>query len=125
MPTEKSESMSSSELRQQALSRWDNEGGAGPNSAPQNSERIPQVGADIPQLTNAELVQMRIRIIAIENIVVALLARASDEQLGIVREMAANIVPRPGFTHHPLTIRAATQMIDLVHRAEHFRPEQP
>ena len=30
MPDEKSEALSSSQLRQSALSRWDNEGGAGP-----------------------------------------------------------------------------------------------
>jgi hypothetical protein len=35
--------------------------------------------------------------------------------------MAAFISPRPGFTHHPLTIQAATHMIDLVDRAERFR----
>ena len=35
--------------------------------------------------------------------------------------MAAYISPRPGFTDHPLTIRAATQMIDLVERADRFR----
>ena len=36
----------------------------------------------------------------------------------------AYILTRPGFTRHPLTIRAAAHMIDLVHRGEHFRPEQ-
>ena len=28
---------------------------------------------------------------------------------------------KPDFTHHPLTIHAATQMIDLLNRAGHFR----
>jgi hypothetical protein len=50
-----------------------------------------------------------------------LLAEASDRQLETAREMAAFISPRPGFTHHPLTIQAATHMIDLVDRAERFR----
>jgi hypothetical protein len=53
--------------------------------------------------------------------VIALLAEASERQLGLAREMAAYISPRPGATHHPLTIHAAAQMIDLVERAGHFR----
>jgi hypothetical protein len=72
-------------------------------------------------LTNAELVQLRIRVIALENLVITLLAEASDRQLALAREMAAYISPRPGFTHHPLTIHAAAQMIDLVERAGRFR----
>ncbi|WP_291565384.1 hypothetical protein [Bradyrhizobium sp.] len=47
--------------RQRALSRWDNEGGAGPDgpatvSAPDNA-RI-----EVSELTNAELVTLRIRV---------------------------------------------------------------
>jgi hypothetical protein len=76
-------------------------------------------------LTNAELVQLRIRVIALENLVIALLAEASDRQLDLVREMAAYISPRPGYTHHPLTIHAAIQMIDLVERAGRFRVVTP
>jgi hypothetical protein len=72
-------------------------------------------------LTNVELVQLRVRVIALENLVIALLAEASDRQLETAREMAAFISPRPGFTHHPLTIQAAAHMIDLVDRAERFR----
>ena len=75
----------------------------------------------IPELTNAEIVQLRIRVIALENLVIALLADASERQLDLAREMAAYISPRPGFTHHPLTVHAAAQMIDLVERASHFR----
>jgi hypothetical protein len=50
-----------------------------------------------------------------------LLAGASDRQLVLAREMAAYISPRLGFTPHPLTIRAAGQMLDLVERSAHFR----
>jgi len=50
-----------------------------------------------------------------------LLVEAPDRQLDLAREMAAFISPRPGFTHHPLTIHAATHMINLVDRAGHFR----
>jgi hypothetical protein len=74
-----------------------------------------------PELTNTELVQLRIRVIALENLVIALLAGAPERQLDLAREMAAYISPRPGFTHHPLTLHAAAQLIDLVERASHFR----
>jgi hypothetical protein len=76
-------------------------------------------------LTNAELVQLRIRVIALENLVITLLAEASDRQLDLALEKAAYVSPRPGFTYHPLTIHAAAQMIDLVDRAGHFRGVAP
>jgi hypothetical protein len=110
--------------RQMALSTWDNEGGAGP-CGPQNAQISADVQFDVPELTNAELVQLRVRVIALENLVISLLAEASDRQLDLAREMAAFISPRPGFTHHPLTIHAATQMTDLVERAGHFRAAKP
>ena len=105
--------------RQMALSRWDNEGGAGPEG--RQKGLMSSEGAEIPELTNAELVQLRIRVIALENLVIALLADAPDRQIDLAREMAAYISPRPGFTHHPLTIHAAAHMTDLVERAVRFR----
>ena len=72
-------------------------------------------------LTDAELRQLHVRVIALENLVISLLADASDRQLTLAREMASFILPRPGFTAHPLTVDAATQMISLVERAGHFR----
>ena len=54
--------------------------------------------------TNAELALIRIRVIALENLVIALLAEASDRQLQTAREMATHISPRPGFTQHPIII---------------------
>lgn len=48
-----------------------------------------------------------------------------DRQLDLVREMAAYIYPRPGFTPHRLTIRAAAQVIHLVEGAGHFRDSPP
>jgi hypothetical protein len=107
-----------------ALPRWGNEGGAGP-ACPQEDLISGHAQPEVPQLTNAELVQLRIRVIALENLVISLLAEASDRQLDLAREMAAYISPRPGFTHHPLTIHAAGQMIDLVERAGHFRVTTP
>jgi hypothetical protein len=105
--------------RQMALSRWDNEGGAGPEG-PQQALTSPE-DSDIPELTNAELVNLRVRVIALENLVIALLAGASDRQLDLAREMPAYISPRPGFTLHPLTIHAASHMTDLAERAVRFR----
>jgi hypothetical protein len=109
--------LSPTELRQQALSRWDNEGGA--------LATVHATHADVPNMTNVELVQLRIRVIALENLIIAVLAEGSDRQLQVAREMADYISPRRGFTHHPLTIRAADHMTDLVHRAVHFRTVQP
>jgi hypothetical protein len=120
MPDKEPDSTASSRQRQMALSRWDNEGGAGPGG-PQGGSASAEAQSATPALTNAELVQLRIRVIALENLVIALLADASERQLDLAREMAAYISPRPGFTHHPLTVHAAAQMIDLVERASHFR----
>jgi hypothetical protein len=107
-----------------ALSRWDNEGGAG-LCGPQQGRISEQAQFEVPELTNAELVQLRVRVIALENLVISLLAEATNSQLDLARDMAAFISPRPGFTHHPLTIHAATQMVDLVDRAGHFRLGKP
>ena len=100
-----------SQSRQTALSTWENEGGATSGG----------VQPDFPVLTNTELVQLRVRVIALENLMITLLAQASDRQLELAREMAAYISPRQGLTHHPLTVRAAEHMIRLVDRAPHFR----
>ena len=119
MPDEKPDTYPS-QLREKALSRWDNEGGAGP-CGPQKNHVADAGQSEVPELTNAELVQLRIRVIALENLVIALLAEASNRKLDLAREMAAYISPRPGFTQHPLTIHAAAQMIHLIERADHFR----
>lgn len=106
--------------RQRALSRWDNEGGAGAHrSSPGTTTDASTM--DEPVLTNAELVQLRIRVIALENVIIAVLAKASDRQLDLILEMADHITPRPEATQHPLTIQAAAQMNHLVNRAGHFR----
>jgi hypothetical protein len=106
-----------SELRHRALSRWDNEGGA--IEAAARDVRI-----DMPDMTNTELVLLRVRVIALENLLIAVLAEGSDRQRRAARDMANVISPRMGSTQHPLTIRAANHMTDLVARAEHFRTEQ-
>ncbi len=108
----------STEVRRRALSRWDDEGGA-LASVPHETH------AELPDMTNAELVQLRIRVIALENLLIAVLAEGSDRQLRVAREMADCISPRPGFTQHPLTVQAAKHMTDLADRAVHFRTTQP
>ena len=114
----------SSRQRQMALSRWDTEGGAGP-AGPQGASPSADLPASIAELTNGELMQLRVRVIALENLVIALLAEASERQLEVAREMAAYISPRPGSTHHPLTVQAAAQMIDFIETAGHFRNGTP
>ncbi len=96
---------------QPALSRWDGEGGAEDGSEQGGARRV----------TSAELVQLRIRVIALENLVISLLAQATDRQLDQVRDMAAYISPRPGFTPHRTTLHAAAQMVHLVERGGHFQ----
>jgi hypothetical protein len=123
MPNQNPDVQSASELRLQALSRWENEGGAGPGRPQEHSLDVDL--SEIPPLTNAELVQLRVRVIALENLMIMMLAQGSDRQLELAREMAAYISPRPGFTHHPLTTQAAAHMVDLVDRAIHYRSVDP
>lgn len=96
---------------QKALSGWDNE----------NRLHLGKAETNMPEMTNAELVHLRIRMIAMENLIITLLAGGTDRQLEVVCEMAEYILPREGSTQHPLTIKAADQMNDMVSRAEHFR----
>ena len=88
-------------------------------------DRESETQSDVPPLTNAELVQLQIRVIALENLVIALLTDASDRQLDLIRDRAAYVSPRPGVTPHRLTIHAAAQMISLVKRVSHFREMPP
>lgn len=122
MSDERPETSSAAQQQLDALSRWENEGGAGPHGS---SRELGLDLSQIPPLTNAELVQLRVRIIALENLMIMLLAQGSDEQLERAREMAAYISPRPGFTPHPLTIQAAAHMNNLVERATHYRSVTP
>ena len=123
MPDEKPDDLTSQQ-RQKALSTWDSEGGAGPAGAQMGAMPGGQQ-SEVPELTNAELVQLRIRVIGLENLVIALLAGASDRQLDLAREMAGYICPRPGFTQHFLTIQAGAHMVDLLDRTNQFRAPPP
>ena len=112
--SEKMLDLDASQRRQRALSSWDDHSGV-------ESRRLSQV----PPLTDADMVQLRIRVVALENVVIALLAEASDRQFELVREMATYISPRHGFTQHPLSLHAAAHMVDLAERADHFRAGIP
>jgi tellurite resistance-related uncharacterized protein len=114
---------SASHQRLRAFARWDNEGGAEPNCSQQRSLDVDL--SKVPPLSNAELVQLQVRVIALENLMIMLLAEGSDRQLQLAREMAAYISPRPGFTHHPLTVQAGAHMVDIVDRAIHYRSVDP
>jgi hypothetical protein len=104
--------------RQIALSVWENEGGRG-------LSRRQALRSDVPYKITTELTQLRIRIIALENLVIALLAAPSDRRIDLAREMATYISPRPGFSRHHLTVNAAAQMIRLVERAGDLCGTQP
>ena len=124
MPVSNSDPIERLRLRQMALARWENEGGKTVDDA-RSTSQSGEWKLDVAHLTNAELVQLQVRVIALENLLIALLAEASDEQLELVREMAAYICPRPGYTPHRLTLLAASEMISLVERATQFRSTPP
>lgn len=87
---------------------------------PQTQPRLSRLATGEVPLTNAELVQLRIRVIALENLLIALLAEAPDQQLAVARGMAGYISPRVGYTRHPVTLRAAEEMRSLVDRADRY-----
>lgn len=90
------------------IQRWDNEGGAVAPAPP---------AASTADFDDAEVVQLRMRVVALEGIVLALLAHGSGPQRNAAARMAGHILPRVGATAHPLTIRAARRITQLVERA--------
>ena len=106
-----------------ALSRWEDEGGALP-CGPQEALAADCEKWDISPLSDAEIIQLRIRVIALENMVLGLLSKASADQLAAIEEIAEFISPRVDAKPHPLTLHAATQMEHFVERARRYR-EQP
>ncbi len=65
MTTVNNESAARAKQRQRALQRWDNEGGAGPGRLPAKEGLDPAL-ASAPPLSKAELVQLQIRVNAVE-----------------------------------------------------------
>lgn len=98
-----------------AIGRWENEGGA---DAALDHDQQPKV---VGKIGDVEAANLRVRLIALENVIVALLAKAPDGQSALVREMASYISPRPGMTPHRLTVEAARNMGELVDRAQHYK----
>jgi hypothetical protein len=86
-----------------------------------NAQHAKRPAAVAPVSTQTELAQLRVRVVALENLLIALLARAPEPQLRLAREMAIHISPRPGFTRHRLTLHAADEMLSLIDRAQRFR----
>lgn len=90
-------------------------------SSESNAHNPSQLPGVVPEvLSNAELVQLRVRVVALENLVISLLA-ATPTRPTLASEMALYISPRQGFTDHPLTKHAAGLMNHLIQRADHFR----
>jgi hypothetical protein len=112
--------ISRDEIHRRAIARWENDGGTASDwqHAPNGTRKQATV---LGAIGDAETVNIRVRLIAIENIIVALLAEAPDERLDLIREMAEFISPRAGMTPHRLTIEAAHNMLAIVERAEHYR----
>jgi hypothetical protein len=109
-----------SRMTSMALPRWYTNGRAGLAKLPGLRAKKTKLGNEV-QIEAAEFVQLRVRVIALENLVITLLAEASDRQRNLAREMAVFIAPRTGTTPHPLTTHAASHMVDLVERSEQFR----
>jgi hypothetical protein len=107
-----------SDPSQASLDRWDDEGGAetdGPQAlAPEREGALPATP------TAQDWAELRTRVIALENLVIALLADGSETQRALAKTMAGYIAPRPGATPHRVTLHASHRMIDLVERAERF-----
>lgn len=103
------------QVHDRAIGRWENEGGSFTSL---HEHQMPTVAGEIG---DAEAGNLRVRLIALENLVIALLAGAPEDQSALVREMAAYISPRPGATPHRLTVEAARNMLSLVERAAHYK----
>ena len=113
------ETPESTKLRQRALARWDTEGGAGPNG-PQKNDLGADLASDTLAQNEMDLEHLHVRVIALESLVIALLAGGSGAQRDLARDMAGLIVPHPGSTPHPLTTQASYQMLNSIERAEQF-----
>ena len=112
--------------RLRALARWDNEGGAEPPPQATATGASPAAAppAAIPPAaagTETECQHLHSRLIALENLVISVLALGNKQQLALAREMASHISARAGTAPHRLTTQAATQMLHLVGRAQWFR----
>jgi hypothetical protein len=98
------------------LARWDNEGGALSHPVP---VKPPLVNV-AHHLSDHELVCLHSRVIALENIVVAMLAGGSADQRAVVHDMALFVHPPLDAVQDRLTMHAADLMDHLADRATRF-----
>jgi hypothetical protein len=97
-------------------------------SLPRRSRIAPtSTDGQVPPSTmgDVELQTLHVRVIALESLVVSLLASASDRQRNQAKNMAAYISPRSGAIQHQLTVQAATHVANLVKRATPLRRRVP
>ncbi|WP_265564121.1 hypothetical protein [Sphingomicrobium arenosum] len=73
---------------------------------------------DVPPLDHSELVQMRIRLIALETIVTGLLCDISTQQRAAIEQLALTISPKDGGQRHPLTELAAADVRKFFERSD-------
>lgn len=77
--------------------------------------------AETPPVTSAEWDHLRYRVVALENLLIALLADGPLPRLDRMREMASYVAPRRGCSDHPVSQFAAAQIVHLVERARHVK----
>jgi hypothetical protein len=93
-------------------------------SLPRRSRIVPASTEGLvppPTMGDEELQTLHVRVIALESLVVSLLASASDRQRRLATKMVAYISPKSGAIRHQLTVKAATHVADLVKRANPLR----
>lgn len=100
-----------------ALARWDNEGGALSHPVPVKPPFVDVVH----HLSDQEVVCLRSRVIALENIIVAMLAGGSRDQRAVVHDMALFVRPPLDAVQDRLTMHAADLMDHLADRATLFQ----
>ena len=103
------------DIHRHAVGRWEDESDLLPRRASPGDATV------VGKIGDAEAVNLRVRLIALENILVALLADAPESQSELVREMARYISPRAGASPHRLTVEAARNMEAIVARAAHYK----
>jgi len=98
----KPDSVGHSQERQMALSRWENEGGAGPGG-PQAGRIFAESQSEVPEPTNAELVKLRVRVPTHER-VRAFLESIANRRIPITyQELAEALQILPPHSIHQVT----------------------
>jgi len=103
----------------EALASWENEGGA-------NNHRMMDRPNNDPELARAsfkdeELIRLQTHVIALENLVTALLATAPKNVFASVCCLADLVSPEPGNSPYRFDNNASMQMVHIIRRAEFIR----